>query len=176
MERGAHPEGNCTVTGKTKRDDVLRLEYVADFEYSYAAGRYASRFMEALRDGTRLHGTRCKTCDVVLVPPRPMCGLCGGRTADWVEIGPGGVITGYTVVEVPFIDPMTGTERPIPYGFAFIKLDGATTNIYHFLEESRHEHIQIGMRVQAVFKPRSDRDGTLADIIHFRAEGEAPDE
>ena len=82
------------MTAKPDRGDVLRLEYVANFEYSYAAGRYASRFMEALKQEAKLHGTRCEACDDVLVPPRPMCGRCGGRTGDWVEVGPGGVITG----------------------------------------------------------------------------------
>jgi uncharacterized OB-fold protein len=164
------------VTAKPDRSDVLRLEYLANFEYSYAAGQYASRFMEALRDEARLHGTKCEACDLVLVPPRPICGRCGGRTSDWVEVGPTGVITGYTVVEVPFIDPMTGVERPIPYGFAFIQLDGASTNIYHFLEEYRHDHIDIGMKVEAVFKPPDERDGTMADIIFFRAEGTTGDE
>jgi uncharacterized OB-fold protein len=154
-----------------RRDDALRLEYVANFEYSYAAGTFASRFMEGLRDEGRLQGSRCEACDQVLVPPRPVCGMCGGRTGDWVDVGPGGVITGYTVVEVPFIDPMTGVERPIPYGFAFVKLDGADTNIYHFLEESRHDRIHIGMEIEAVFKPPGERDGTMADIIYFRATG-----
>ena len=157
-------------------DSALRLEYVADFEYSYAAGKFASRFMDALRNEARIQGTRCGVCDKVLVPPRPVCGLCLERTAEWVDGGPGGVITGYTVVEVPFIDPMTGIKRPIPYGFAFVRLDGADTNIYHFLEESRHDKISIGMRITAVFKPASERDGTLADIIHFRAEEQAADE
>jgi hypothetical protein len=97
--------------------------------------------------------------------------LCSGRTSDWVEVGPSGVITGYTVVEVPFIDPMTGYERPVPYGFAFVKLRGADTNIYHFLQENRWDHIHMGMEVEAVFKPQPERNGTLADIIHFRARG-----
>ena len=157
-------------------DAALRLEYVADFEYSYAAGKFASRFMNALRTEARIQGTRCDVCDKVLVPPRPVCGLCSGRTAEWVDVGPSGVITGYTVVEVPFIDPMTGIERPIPYGFAFVRLDGADTNIYHFLKESRHDKISIGMRITAVFKPAPERDGTLGDIIHFRAEEPAADE
>lgn len=161
---------------RPKQDGVLRLEYLANFEYSYAAGRFASRFMEALRDETRLQGTRCESCEKVLVPPRPVCGLCASRTGEWVDVGPGGVITGYTVVEVPFIDPMTGVERPIPYGFAFVRLDGADTNIYHFLEESRHDQITIGMRVAPVFKPADERDGTLTDIIHFRAEESGTDD
>ena len=158
----------------TPPPDTLRLEYVANFAFDYAAGEYATRFMNDLREHGTLHGSRCDSCDKVLVPPRPVCGMCAGRTEGWVEVGPQGTVTGYTVVEVPFIDPMTGTQRPIPYGFAFVRLAGADTNIYHFLEESRWDHISMGMEVEAVFKPPEERTGTLADIIFFRAVDEEP--
>lgn len=150
----------------SRPSDVVRLEYMANFEYDYAAGRYASRFMAALRDTTTLLGTRCSNCARVLVPPRPICGICAAPTDDWLEVGPRGTVTGCTVVEVPFIDPMTGTQRPVPYGFAFIKLSGADTNIYHFLEESDPDRMRVGMTVEAVF--REERTGSLADIVHFR--------
>lgn len=146
--------------------DAIRLQYQANFEYDYAAGKYASRFMSELRDNAKLHGTRCTNCERVLVPPRPVCGICAAPTGEWVEVGPQGSITGFTVVEVPFIDPMTGVQRPVPYGFAFIRLAGADTNIYHFLEESQHDKLRVGMTVEAVF--REDRVGSMADIQYFR--------
>lgn len=152
--------------------DVLRLEYQTNFEYDYAAGRHGSKFMSALRDQRRLLGTRCSSCGRVLVPPRPVCGICAARTDEWVEVGPTGTITGFTVVEIPFIDPMTGVQRPVPYGFAFIRLTGADTNLYHFLEENRHDRISVGMEVEAVFKPDGEREGALSDIVHFRTAGE----
>lgn len=151
--------------------DAIRLAYHANFEYDYAAGKFASTFMAALRDTATLLGTRCTNCSRVLVPPRPICGICAAATGDWVEVGPNGTITGFTVVEVPFIDPMTGAQRPVPYGFAFIKLSGADTNIYHFLEESQHERLRVGMNVEAVF--RQNRVGSMADIVHFRTVEEA---
>ena len=146
--------------------EAMRLEYVANFEYSYAIGMHATTFMEALRDDAKLLGIRCPSCRDVLVPPRPVCGRCGVETDGWVEVGPGGGLTGFTVVEIPFIDPMTGVERPYPYGFAFVRLHGASTNIYHFLSENRHEKLAVGMEVEAVFK--EEREGSLADIVHFR--------
>ena len=149
--------------------DTLRLEYLANFEYQYSAGAYGSRFMNALREETKLFGTRCSNCSRVLVPPRPICGICAAPTDEWVEVGPTGSLTGFTVVEIPFIDPMTGVERPVPYGFAFIQLTGADTNLYHFLEENRHDRISVGMSVEAVFKPDGEREGKLSDIIHFRS-------
>ena len=150
----------------TKDQDKLRLEYIANFEYSYAIGQHATKFMTALRDEAKLYGIRCASCQDVLVPPRPVCGRCGVETDEWVEVGPRGTLTGYTVVQIPFIDPMTGVERPFPYGFAFVKLEGASTNIYHFLSESRHEKLSVGMEVEAVFK--EEREGSLADIINFK--------
>ncbi len=149
--------------------ESLRLEYLANFEYHYAAGRYATRFMTALRDEAKLFGTKCSNCGRVFVPPRPICGICSAPTEDeWVEVGPTGTLTGYTVVEIPFIDPMTGEPRPVPYGFAFVRLTGADTNLYHFLNENRHERLSVGMEVEAVFKPDGEREGKMSDIIHFR--------
>lgn len=150
-------------------DAELRLQYQANFQYDYAAGAYASRFMTALRDEGRFFGTRCTQCARVLVPPRPICGICAAPTSDWVEVGPRGSITGFTVVDVGFIDPMTGIQRPIPYGFAFIRLAGADTNIYHFLDEHRHDHLHVGMEVEAVLKPKEEREGAMSDILHFSA-------
>lgn len=149
--------------------DVVRLEYAANFEYDYAAGRFASRFMTALREDRKLFGTRCTSCRRVLVPPRPICGICAAPTGEWVEVGPTGTITGFTVVEIGFIDPMTGVPRPVPYGFAFVRLDGADTNLYHFLEENRYDRLEVGMPVEAVF--RDERVGALTDIVHFRTLG-----
>lgn len=149
-------------------DEALRLEYLANFEFDYSAGQYGSKFMAALRDDKKLMGTQCSNCGRVLVPPRPMCGICAAPTDEWIEVGPTGTVTGFTVVEIPFIDPMTGVQRPVPYGFAFVKLTGADTNLYHFLEENRHDHISVGMAVEAVFKPDDEREGKLSDIINFR--------
>jgi len=158
----------------TTPSEPIRLEYQANFEFDYAAGKYASRFMTELRDSKKLHGTKCTNCARVLVPPRPICGICAAPTGDWVEVGPTGTITGFTVVEVPFIDPMTGVQRPVPYGFAFIKLSGADTNIYHFLDTADHSKLHVGMTVEAVF--REERVGSMADIAYYRTVPDAVEE
>ena len=151
------------------QNEALRLEYMANFEYHYAAGVYATRFMTALRDDGKLYGTECPSCERVYVPPRPICGVCAVRTTDdWVEVGPKGTLTGFTVVEIPFIDPMTGVKRPVPYGFAFVRLEGSDTNLYHFIDEVRHDKMYVGMPVEAVIKPAGEREGKMSDITHFR--------
>lgn len=148
--------------------EPLRLSYQAALRYDYAAGAFATTFMHALKTEGRLLGVRDPGTGKVLVPPRPISGLSGEHLHEWVEVGPRGTVTGWTIVETPFVDPMTGERRPVPYGFGFIKLDGADTNIYHFLEPTSHDEINVGMRVEAVLKPPDEREAKMSDIVRFR--------
>ena len=82
-------------------------------------------------------------------------------------MGDEGTLWGYTIVQFPFLDPMTGVERPIPYGYGFIELKGATTRLQHFVTAADLNKLRIGMRMKAVF--REERKGNLADILYFKA-------
>jgi uncharacterized OB-fold protein len=156
-----------TEVGKKKNSEALRIPFQLNVEYHYAAGAHATRFFTELRDTGRLFGVKCPACQRVYLPPRPVCGICFEPTSEWVQVSDEGVIVGCTVVNVPFIDPMTGEQRPVPYGFGIIRLDGAATAIYHFLEEKDPARMRVGQRVKAVFRER--REGNLLDILHFRA-------
>ncbi|MCS7156121.1 MAG: Zn-ribbon domain-containing OB-fold protein [Blastocatellia bacterium] len=145
---------------------MLRVEFFLNTEYHYAVGHYGTRFFTELRDHARIMGMRCPECGRVYIPPRPVCGICYRELQEWVEVGPEGTIVGWTVVRIPFIDPMTGEQRPVPYGFAIIRLDGASTSLYHFLDETDESKIAVGKRVRAVF--REQREGSLRDILYFR--------
>jgi uncharacterized OB-fold protein len=160
-------EGKAEDTGAAGSPKSLRIPYLMKIEYSYAAGAHATRFFRELRDHGRLWGVQCPSCQRVYVPPRPVCGICFQPAREWVQVGDEGEIVGCTVVRVPFIDPMTGKQRPVPYGFAIIRLDGASTALYHLLEETDPGKMYVGQRVKAVFRPQ--RTGSLDDILHFRA-------
>ena len=156
-------------TAKTEvgQKTVLRIPFLLKMDYEYALGAHAERFFTELRDHGNILGVRCPSCSRVYVPPRPVCGICYAETSDWVPVKDEGVLVGCTVVELPFIDPMTGERRPVPYGFAMVRLDGSDTAMYHFLEETDPDKIYVGQRVKAVF--REQRVGSLLDIQHFRA-------
>ena len=126
----------------------------------------SSRFFVELRDNKKIMATKCKKCDRAYVPPRPVCGECFEPADEWVEVGPKGTLVGYTVVTYPFLDPLTGKERPVPYGYGFIQLDGCSNKIQHFLEETEMEKLKAGMKVEAIFK--EERQGNFADIEFFR--------
>jgi uncharacterized OB-fold protein len=57
-------------------------------------------------------------------------------------------------------------EPPIVH--AIIQLDGADTGLVHMLGEVEPEKLSIGMRVQAVFKPKKDRVASILDIKYFK--------
>jgi uncharacterized OB-fold protein len=53
----------------------------------------------------------------------------------------------------------------VPYGYAFIKLDGADTLLPHFVDSTDPEKVKVGARVKAVFEEK--RAGRIMDIRHF---------
>jgi len=130
--------------------------------FNYAAGAIASRFFVELRDRRRILGRRCAQCTRVLVPPRKFCLHCFTPTSEWVEVGPTGTLVNFTVVRKP--EPHHPRKAPFAYGV--IHLDGADTNLVHFLGEVDLDNIRQGMRLRAVFK--EERMGNILDIVYFK--------
>jgi uncharacterized OB-fold protein len=81
------------------------------------------------------------------------------------------VITAFSVVNYPFIDPNTGSQRPIPYTYGYIKLDGADSIFSHIINEMDLSRIKVGMKVRAVFKDKKDMQGNIEDIKYFEIIG-----
>jgi uncharacterized OB-fold protein len=59
------------------------------------------------------------------------------------------------------------TDPEIP---AVIDIDGTRppVGIMHMLSEVQPEEVKIGMRVEAVWKPADEREGSILDIRYFR--------
>ena len=55
---------------------------------------------------------------------------------------------------------------------AMIRLDGADISFLHLIQEIDLADIRIGMRVQAVWKDKSDWGTTLENIKWFKPTGE----
>ena len=146
-------------------DEPLFVSAELTLRYRYGAGREATHYLRVLKEELAFEGSHCPQCDRVYLPPRPVCGICYVECDGWVPVGPEGTIAGATVVEVPFVDPITGEQRPVPYGFAFILLDGASTNIFHFVDETDRTKLKVGMRVRPRF--RAKRTGSITDVEGF---------
>ncbi|MBU2489623.1 MAG: Zn-ribbon domain-containing OB-fold protein [Proteobacteria bacterium] len=134
--------------------------------FHYAVGLYGSKFFQELKENRRLVGSKCPDCGKVYVPPRKVCGGCFKEMKEFVEVGPKGTISTFTIVRYTFIDPETGVQRPVPYGYGFVRFDGADTVFQHFVELDEKHPIKIGARVETVF--REKMEGTIRDILYFR--------
>ena len=134
--------------------------------FSYAVGLHGSLFLQELRDNRRFMAVQCPRCRQTYVPPRRVCGACFVEMNDCVEVGPEGDIGTFTILRYAFIDPETGEQKPVPYGYGFIRLDGADTLFQHYIDIEDASRIRIGARVQPVFA--DIRKGTIKDINHFR--------
>jgi len=131
-------------------------------EYSYTPGLASSRFLRAVAEG-RLIGQRCPVCRKVYIPPRGSCPTDGVPTEEEVELPDRGVVTTFCIVNVPF----AGHAIEMPYVAASILLDGADIAFQHLVQEIPAAEIRIGMRVQAVWKPREQWGPSLENIRHF---------
>ncbi|GLY47492.1 OB-fold nucleic acid binding domain-containing protein [Lentzea sp. NBRC 102530] len=148
-------------------DDVTMVTTPVNLHYTHSASPTEDPFLRGLMEG-RLLGQRCPSCEKVYFPPRPACPTDGVPTTDQVELADHGTITTYCVVNVPFL----GQRIPPPYVSAYVLLDGADIPFLHLLLGVAPEDVRMGMRVEAVWKPREEWGPTMQNIDHFRPSGE----
>jgi uncharacterized OB-fold protein len=149
-------------------DEKLILPFTYDVPYRWSAGEYVGGFLRELRDNCKIYCNVCPDCGRALAPPRPVCGRCHVRMGRWEELGPQGTVLLCNVNQYSFWDPTEGGMRAVPYATAIIQLDGPPALFQHFLEETDPDRLSVGMRVEAVFKPKEERTGHILDILHFR--------
>jgi uncharacterized OB-fold protein len=80
----------------------------------------------------------------------------------WIDVGTSGEVHTFTML----YEDLDGNRKENPEIIAFIRFgDGG---LVHRLGEVDIDDIIIGMRVEAVFKAKSEREGSIQDIRHFR--------
>jgi uncharacterized OB-fold protein len=112
--------------------------------YTHSFGKYSRFFIEL--ENKRFLATRCKRCNNVFAPPRPLCPNCLTVT-DWVELPGTGMLVTYSVLHFsPGSNPDVDQLRT-PYIFAYVLLDGASTLFPHILVADP-AIVTLGMRVK----------------------------
>lgn len=151
---------------KEKREELLTVTSGDMFQpYRWSVGRFGSKFLTELKENKKLFGIKCPKCGRVYVPPRKVCGRCFLGMDEFVPVSDEGEIVVCAIIEFGFVDPETGAQRPVPYGYVFVKLDGADTALPHFLNRADPKKVKVGARVKAVFE--ENRKGSIMDIKHF---------
>ena len=154
----------------TERDysKLLTVTFSKPMPYEWSIGKYGSRFFQEIKENQRFIGIRCPKCGKIYTPPRRLCGPCYEELFELVELSDTGVIKAFSTVNYPFIDPNTGSQRPIPYTYGYIQMDGSDSILSHFIDETDTSKIKVGMKAQAVFKAPEEMQGNFMDVIHFR--------
>ncbi len=147
--------------------DITGIVSPVNLAYDYAASPEETKFFRGLAEG-RLLGQRCPKCEKVYIPPRGACPVDGVPTTDEVELPDRGTVTTFCIVNVPFL----GQKIEPPYVSAYVLLDGADIAFLHLILDIDAADVRMGMRVEAVWKPREEWTTNLDNIKYFRPTGE----
>lgn len=161
------PDAGASADSAALETPVTRIVTPVELDYTYAASAEESRFYRGLAEGT-IRGQRCPACQKVYVPPRGACPVDGVPTTEEVELPDRGIVTTFCVVNVPFL----GQRITPPYVSAYVLLDGADIAFLHLILGCDPAEVRMGMRVEAVWRPREEWGTTIENIDHFRPTGE----
>ncbi len=142
--------------------EPIVMEGKLDIPSTYPAGLIGSKFLIGLRDEEKIRGIKCPECDKIFVPPKSICKFCYVQLSDMVEVDTKGTLLTYAVVRRP------NTIQTADQIYGIVQLDGADTGFTHLLGEVEPEQLEIGMKVEAVFKNDEDRVASILDIKYFK--------
>jgi hypothetical protein len=148
-------------------EPVTMITTPIELTVEHSASPQETAYLLALQEG-RLIGQRCPRCGKVYVPPRGACPVDGVPTEDEVQLPDRGIVTTFCVVNVPF----QGQRIKPPYVAAYVLLDGADIAFLHLILDCAAEDVRMGLRVEAVWRPREEWEPSLTNITHFRPTGE----
>jgi uncharacterized OB-fold protein len=146
-----------------QRDPKAPLSWLGELPVTnrYTYGLAGEKFFRTLKDEGRILGTHCPKCDHTYVPAAIFCERCLGKLDDWVDVGITGEVVTYTFLHVN----LDGSPLEKPEVIAFVRF--ADGGLIHHLSEIEPEQVEIGLIVEAVFKPKSKRTGSILDIKYF---------
>jgi uncharacterized protein len=163
----AEPEGPAD-----DRDPVTMLVVASSIEIQHTASLPESTFLRGLEDG-KLLGARTK-CGrggepgKVYFPAREADPATGKQLDEFIELPDKGTVTTFAIINIPF----AGQRITPPYVAAYVLLDGADIPFLHLVTEIDASEVRMGMRVEAVWKPREEWGLGIDNIDHFRPTGE----
>ena len=149
------------------RDPVTMVVAPTSISIEHTASRPESMYLRALQQG-RLLGARSGNDGKVYFPPREADPATGRELDQFVELPDTGTVTTFAVINIAF----PGQKMQPPYVVAYILLDGADIPFLHEVTEVDAAEVRMGMRVQAVWRPREQWGPGIDNIEHFRPTGE----
>jgi uncharacterized OB-fold protein len=149
------------------RDPVTLLVVPTSIEIQHTASLPESTFLRALEEG-KLVGNRTGKDGKVYFPAREADPATGKQLDEFVELPDKGTVTTFAIINIPF----AGQRIKPPYVAAYVLLDGADIPFLHLVTEIDAADVRMGMRVEAVWKPREEWGLGIDNIDYFRPSGE----
>ena len=147
-----------------KTTDIGYWEGQIPMSYIYTVGRSGEHFFRELMNG-KILGAKCEACNTTYVPAKIFCEKCFARLEDhYLDVGTKGKV--YTFTECH--ETYEGIRKKDPSIVAVIQIDGTQGFLVHWLGEIEFKEVCIGMPVEAVFKAKKDREGSILDIKYFK--------
>ena len=152
---------------KDNRDPITVQVTPSTIEIQHTASLPESTFLRGLEEG-KLLGARSGKNGKVYFPAREADPATGQQLDEFIELPYKGTVTTFAVINIPF----AGQRIKPPYVAAYILLDGADIPFLHLVTEIDASEVRMGMRVQAVWKPREQWGLGIDNIDYFRPTGE----
>lgn len=147
-----------------KTTDIGYWEGQIPMSYIYTVGRAGEKFFLELMNG-KIFGAKCDACNTLYVPAKIFCEKCFARLEDkYLDVGTRGTVYTFTQCHKTY----EGIRKEEPSIVAVIQIDGTQGYLVHWLGEVDFEKVSIGMPVEAVFKAKKDREGSILDIKYFK--------
>jgi uncharacterized OB-fold protein len=146
-------------------DDILRAPLVIEYPFKRTVGPVQSAFLTGLREGI-LVGVK-RSDGSVMCPPVEYDPDTAEELDQLVELPAEGTVKSWAWIHEPRRD------NPLDHAFAWalIEIDGASTGFLHAVDAGDEAAMSTGMRVQARFRPREEREGMITDIACFEPAG-----
>jgi len=149
------------------RDPVSIIETPISLTIQHSASQPESAYLRALQEG-KLLGARTGETGKVYFPAREADPATGLALDNYVELPDKGTVTTFAIINIPF----AGQRIKPPYVAAYVLLDGADIPFLHLVTDIDASEVRMGMRVEAVWRPREEWGLGIDNISHFRPTGE----
>ncbi len=149
------------------QDPVTMIVTPIELTIQHTASHEESAYLRAIAEG-KLLGARTGEGGKVYFPPHGADPATGRPTTEFVELPDRGTITTFAIINIPF----QGQRIKPPYVAAYVLLDGADIPFLHLVADIDAHEVRMGMRVEAVWRPREEWDFGIDNIEYFRPTGE----
>ena len=139
----------------------------SSIEIEHTASLPETAFLRALEEG-KLLGARTGENGKVYFPPKEADPATGLELDNFIELPDTGTVTTFAIINLPF----AGQRIKPPYVAAYVLLDGADNAFLHLIQEIDATEVRMGMRVEAVWKPREEWGLGIDNIEYFKPTGE----